>query len=61
MYGDSLDNLNCKKCSKDKQMKEAVISVMMLLTAYGIYFCISLILKGIKKGTRVAMDKARNK
>ena len=42
-------------------MKEAVISVMMLLTAYGIYFCISLILKGIKKGTRVAMDKARNK
>lgn len=43
------------------EMKEAVIGVMMLLTLYAIYFTISLIWKGLRKGTKTIAEKVTKK
>ena len=42
-------------------MKEVVISIMMVLTLYGIYFTFSLIYKGLKKGSKKIIDKVTKK
>ena len=42
-------------------MKEVVISIMMLLTLYGIYFTVSLICKGLKKGGKKIIEKVTTK
>ena len=47
--------------SKEHKMKEVVISIMMLLTLYGIYFTVSLIYKGLKKGGKKIIEKVTTK